>query len=236
MRLILTAMPEEAAPFVDALTDSSKEPTPFAGLFAWCGTFAEQQVVIATCGIGLASAAAMTAWAVTRWSPELVISGGSCGGLAPQTRVAEVAVADSTSYGTADATEFGYERGQVPQQPLRFPVSERALALARELAAAPERGDEGARWHIGRVLSGDTFVTARNVADMREAFADAISTDMESSAIAQVCASLETEFISVRGISDLCGPEAGADFHVGVDIAAAASRDAVDAILRGLGA
>lgn len=234
MRLILTAMREEAEPFVDALTDSSKVTTPFADTFAWRGTFAEQEVTIATTGIGLAAAASISAWAVTQWSPELVVSGGTCGGLAPQTRVAEVAIADSTTYGTADATEFGYERGQVPQQPLRFPVSERALAAARELAASPERAAEGARWHVGRILSGDTFVTARNVADMREAFADAVGTDMESCAIAQVCASLDTEFISVRGISDLCGPEAGVDFHVGVDVAAAASRDAVDAILRAL--
>lgn len=225
MRLILTAMREEAAPFVDALTYSSKVATPFDGMLAWRGTFAGQPATIATTGIGLAAAASVAAWAVTQWQPALVVSGGSCGGLAPQTRVAEVVVADSTTYGTADATEFGYERGQVPRQPVRFPVSERALAAARELA--PSHG-----WHVGRILSGDTFVTARNVADMREAFPDAVGTDMESCAIAQVCASLGAEFISVRGISDLCGPEAGADFHVGVDVAAAASRDAVEALLR----
>ncbi|MFD2757709.1 5'-methylthioadenosine/S-adenosylhomocysteine nucleosidase [Gulosibacter faecalis] len=234
MIVVFAAMPEEAAPFVEVLADAREVPTPFAATRAWTGQLEGQDAVVATTDIGLAAAASVAAWALTTWTPRLAISAGTCGGLAAATRVAEVAVADSATYGTADATEFGYERGQVPRQPVRFPVSERALEAARALAAAPERAETGTRWHVGRILSGDTFVTARNVADMREAFPDAVGTDMETCAIAQVAHSLGVEFASVRGISDLCGPEAGADFHVGVDVAAAASRDAVVALLGAL--
>jgi adenosylhomocysteine nucleosidase len=224
MIVVFAAMPEEAAPFVEVLADAREVPTPFAATRAWTGQLEGQDAVVATTDIGLAAAASVAAWALTTWTPRLAISAGTCGGLAAATRVAEVAVADSATYGTADATEFGYERGQVPRQPVRFPA----------LAAAPERAETGTRWHVGRILSGDTFVTARNVADMREAFPDAVGTDMETCAIAQVAHSLGVEFASVRGISDLCGPEAGADFHVGVDVAAAASRDAVVALLGAL--
>ncbi len=66
---------------------------------------------------------------------------------------------------------------------------------------------------------------------MREAFSDAVATDMESTAIAQVAHAVGAEFVSVRGVSDLCGPEAGVDFHIGVDEAAARSFAAVRGML-----
>ena len=37
---------------------------------------------------------------------------------------------------------------------------------------------------------------------------DAVAVDMESTAIAQVCRSLDVGFASIRGSSDLCGPAA----------------------------
>lgn len=222
---ILTAMPDEAAPFIAQLTDARPIETPFAAVEAVSGTFANRPATIVTTGIGLAAAASAATWAVVSHAPELVISAGTCGGLAVATNVGDIAVADAASYGTADATEFGYARGQVPGQPLRFATDAQLVNAARAIA------ERNPRWHVGRILSGDTFVTARNVADMREAFADAVAADMETCAIAQVCASLSVPFISVRGISDLCGPAAGQDFHIGVDIAAANSRDAVAQLL-----
>ena len=38
-------------------------------------------------------------------------------------------------------------------------------------------------------------------------------------------------FVSVRGVSDLCGPQAGEDFHIGADVAAARSAAVVLALL-----
>ena len=81
------------------------------------------------------------------------------------------------------------------------------------------------------MLSGNSFVTAANVADTRERFPEALSTDMESTALAQVCASFGIPFVSVRGISDLCGPEAGQDFHIAAEDAAARSTAVTLALL-----
>ena len=38
-------------------------------------------------------------------------------------------------------------------------------------------------------------------------------------------------FVSVRGVSDLCGPRAGQDFHIGAEEAAARSAAVVLALL-----
>ena len=224
--VILTAMPLEAAPFVELLEDAQQLASPTAGWSAVRGTLAGADAVVATTGIGLAAAAAAATWAIGAFAPRAVISAGTAGGLPRDISVGDVAVSEATTYGTADATEFGYERGQVPGQPVRFEAGEALLSAARTAAEA--------HWRFGRILSGDTFVTARNVADTREAFADAVATDMESCAIAQTASAFGVPWLSVRGISDLCGPEAGQDFHMDSAEAAARSRDAVVALLRQL--
>ena len=84
---------------------------------------------------------------------------------------------------------------------------------------------------MAQMLAGGSFVTAANVKDMRERFPQAVSTDMESTALAQVCHAASIPFASVRGVSDLCGPEAGQDFHIGADEAATRSAAVVLAAL-----
>lgn len=223
--VILCAMPEEAQPFLDAASDQREiDVDPGIGRMYEC-VIDGRELRVGITGIGLVAAASAARWAIDRTAPGSIVSAGSCGGLSRESRVGDVAVAVDCSYGTADATEFGYERGQVPGQPLRFPSSPQ-LVEAVVAAAQPAL--------VGRILSGDTFVTARNVGEMRETFPDAVATDMESCAIAQVCTAAGVPFISVRGVSDLCGPEAGVEFHIGVDVAAKRSADAVRAMLAAL--
>lgn len=232
--VIQVAMPAEAAPFIAAADSSEPVVCPLAGVDARRMRVAGQDVVLVTSGIGLVAAAAAASWAVLTFAPRALVSAGTAGGLAPASRVGDVAVGLDYSYGTADATEFDYERGQVPGQPVRFAASDVLLdalgARGREPGSREERDGSGTLY--GRILSGDTFVTARNVADMREAFADAVATDMESCAIAQVCRAFAVPFVSVRGVSDLCGPEAGVDHHLSVD---ATSQRAADAVLAFIG-
>lgn len=231
--VVQVAMPAEAAPFIAAADDSEPIACPLADAEAHRLQLAGRDVVLVTSGIGLVAAASAATWAALTFQPRAVISAGTAGGLAAASRVGDVAIGLDYSYGTADATEFDYERGQVPGQPVRFPASEALLdaldALGREPGSREER--DGAGTLYGRILSGDTFVTARNVADTREAFPDAVATDMESCAIAQACRSLDLPFVSVRGISDLCGPEAGIDHHLSVDVTSQRSADAVLALI-----
>lgn len=229
--LVLCAMDEEAAAFLPAggAQAPTPLPCPLAGVEAHRTRLSGRAVVVVRSGIGLASAAAAASWAICALRPRLVVSAGTAGGLDRQIEAGDVAIGESYSYGAADASEFGYVRGQVPGQPPRFTADPGLLAAARA-ARAPA----ASALRFGRILSSDAFVTARNVADTREAFPDAVATDMESCAIAQTARAFGIGFLSVRGISDLCGPEAGRDFHVALDVAAARSRETVEAVLAAL--
>lgn len=223
---ILTAMQLEADVFIEQLENPETLTTPLDRLTAVQGTLHGHPVTVIRTGVGLVAAASATTWAALTLNPTSIVSAGTAGGLSCDIEVGHVAVGEAATYGTADATEFGYERGQVPGQPVRFEADAELLGTARSAA--------GDGWRFGRILSGDTFVTARNVADTREAFPDAVATDMESCAIAQAASALGIPWLSVRGISDLCGPEAGQDFHMDAREAATRSRDAVVAILGSL--
>ena len=86
----------------------------------------------------------------------------------------------------------------------------------------------------GTVLSGDAFIDASRVERIRAAFPTAVAIDMESAALAHTSHLYGVPFLSVRGISDLCGPVAGDDFLTHVDDAADRSAAVVLEVLRRL--
>ena len=198
-------------------------------------TAGPRELVLVRSGIGLVAAASALATALTRLAPAVVLSAGTAGGLGREVEVGDVCVSTTLAYTDADATAFGYAHGQTPGQPAVFEADAAVLARVEEVGPAALRASTassgGARIRAGQMLAGNSFVTAANVGRARELFPGAVSTDMESTALAQVATSAGIPFASVRGVSDLCGPEAGQDFHIGAHEAAARSAAVVLAAL-----
>ncbi|WP_054952877.1 5'-methylthioadenosine/S-adenosylhomocysteine nucleosidase [Flaviflexus massiliensis] len=228
--IILTAMPEEAAPFLEleeAAGRVAQLGTP-AGFNAWYLTIASPRVLLVQTGVGQTAAASALTWALGQVSTRDVFAAGTAGGLHSSTNVGDIIVGTEYRYGAADATAFDYEYGQVPGQPASFPGNPRVLELLEENEVHADK------IRTGLMLSSDSFVTAKNVTAAREAFPEALSTDMESVALAQVAHAYGVGFISIRAVSDLCGPAAGQDFHMSLDSAAQLSAEATVALLEQL--
>ncbi|PHP53463.1 5'-methylthioadenosine/S-adenosylhomocysteine nucleosidase [Actinomyces ruminis] len=230
-------MAEEAQPFLarlPRLADATAPSLP-GGAEAWpLDLGGGRELLLVRSGIGLVASASALATALTHVKPERIVSAGTTGGLGREVEVGDVCVSADLAYTDVDATAFGYAFGQTPGQPATFAgdpdLVARASAARDALhAATPAAG--AARIHVGQMLAGGSFVTAANVKDTRERFPRAVSTDMESTALAQVAHAAEIPFASIRGVSDLCGPEAGQDFHIGADEAAARSAAVVLAAL-----
>ncbi|OKL51096.1 5'-methylthioadenosine/S-adenosylhomocysteine nucleosidase [Buchananella hordeovulneris] len=229
--VIVVAMPQEAAPFEAAAR--AAHPWPAGGAAAQLLEIADRPVVLLRTGIGLTAAASSLTALLTALPrvapPPPVISAGTCGGLGAAVEVRDVTIGTSFAYADADARAFGYAPGQIPGQPACFPA---AASLLTAVRAGVEAGTQTLpRLHEGQQLSGNSFVTATNAAAVRALFPDAVGVDMESAALAQVCFAHTVPFASVRGVSDLCGPRADQEFHVGVEVAAQASADVVLGLL-----
>ena len=219
--IVIAAQDEEIRPVLDALTAMATKPAKLACPIAsaWVAASTHGNILIMRTGIGLVATANALGWAMARFTPKVVLSTGSAGGLAPDIKVGDVVVGTDYAYGNADATAFGYTRGQVPGQPPRFTGATELL----EHCTLDLR--------MGLMLAGDSFITAKNIGPMREDFPDALTTDMETTAAAQVCKAWDVPFISIRCVSDLCGPSADEDYHMELDHASEASaRAAIDVL------
>ncbi|PMC75011.1 5'-methylthioadenosine/S-adenosylhomocysteine nucleosidase [Brachybacterium sp. UMB0905] len=223
-------MPEESAPLEARLDDPAPLTVPFTtGVRAVRGTLAGTPAAVVTTGIGIAAATAAATWAILELRPEVAVAAGSCGGLAADVEVGTLIIGESFTWSIADATAFGYAPGQVPGGPERHTAPSDLVERARRAAVAT-----GAAHRSGLMLSGDAFVTAPLAAPMRERFPGALSADMETTASARTCAALGVPFTALRAVSDLCGPSAGQQFHLELDVVAETSARAVEELARHL--
>ncbi|MBR6459310.1 MAG: 5'-methylthioadenosine/S-adenosylhomocysteine nucleosidase [Actinomycetaceae bacterium] len=192
--VLLTAQDEEVQPILDILTTRALKPVKqnTAVGEAWLGASTRGSVLVVKTGVGLVQTACTLSWVLSAYTPQVVISTGAAGGLGKDIKVGDIVVGDRYMYTNADGTAFGYTFGQVPGQPEFFKGDANALSVVPEEAK------------VGLMLSSDSFVTATTLPDTPKRFPGVLSTDMESTAAAQVCANWGIPFVSVRCISDLC--------------------------------
>jgi adenosylhomocysteine nucleosidase len=163
-----------------------------------------------------------------------VISAGTAAGMGVGIEIGDVVAGSEYVNLDADARVFGYRLGQVPGMPASFHADEALMeaavaydtsvsSVSPDTSTAGEASGDGVTssassasdggWAVrpGLIASSDAFMTAERVIGVRSAFADVVdvdAVDMESMAIAQTCHVHHVPFVSVRGISDLAGPDA----------------------------
>ncbi|GAA1001897.1 5'-methylthioadenosine/S-adenosylhomocysteine nucleosidase [Subtercola frigoramans] len=257
--VVIVAMDDEAAPFIERAT-AVGEPRSVGNAIIREITFAGVPVLLVRSGIGLVNAAGAATAAIlaTTQGPgspvPVVISAGTAGGVGESVAVGDVVIGGTYINIDADARAFGYELGQVPGMPpsysaspehldaladgswmpaltiANFPADSNAPGAADSSTVSPETAPSTI--HVGLIVSSYSFVSEPRALIIREQFAGALATDMESVAIAQTSFVHDRPFLSVRGISDLCGPVANADFLTHVDDAADRSAQVVAALLQ----
>lgn len=214
--IVLAAMDAELAPYerrADVLSHRQRAGAARSVL----ATIAGRSLLLVRTGIGAVNAVSAATLAVHAVRSPFAVSSGSAGGLADGVRIGDVVVGNDHAFTDSDATAFGYAMGQVPGMPVSY-AGEPVLV---------ERAQRRSGVLVGQMLSGNSFVDARTVDQVRERFPLALTTDMETAALAQTCFNYNVPFLAVRGVSDLCGPKAGVDFGIAVDDAATLAADVV---------
>ena len=126
---------------------------------------------------------------------DLRINVGVAGSLSKELPPLSTLVASQCAYWDVDVTAFGYKLGQRCGHPLFFETDYFYRKKIRE--EKPKNVVEGL------ILSGDTFITAKNKPDwLRDVFPQALAIDRESAAFAQIGYDCKIPFLVIRSISD----------------------------------
>jgi len=228
--IVVVAMADEAEPFVSRASRVD-EPVAVGGSLQRVLEIDGVEVLLVQSGIGFVNAAGAATSAIVRAGSlegvvPTVISAGTAAGMGAGIEIGDVVAGSEYVNLDADARVFGYRLGQVPGMPASFHADdglmEAAVAYDTSVPSGVGSGSgsgpaeaAGAHrdWAVrpGLIASSDAFMTAERVIGVRSAFADVVdvdAVDMESMAIAQTCHVHHVPFVSVRGISDLAGPDA----------------------------
>lgn len=207
---IIGAMEEEVEQIVAAMEVEREEVK--AQMTFRAGKLNGREVVIVRSGIGKVNAAVCTQILADDFGVDYVINTGIAGSLKPEIEIADVVISSDVLHHDMDATGFGYAPGQVPRMDtLSFPADERLVQLAKESCAdaVPEIGV-----HIGRIVSGDQFISDRAVKEKITQNFDGFCTEMEGAAIAQAAYLNNIPFVILRAISDKSDDSATMDYPV----------------------
>ena len=185
MIAIICAMDEEAKGLI-ADTDSRVEHV-ISGIKFYEGELCGPKVLISGCGVGKVCAAAVTAVAIEKCAPRLVINSVVCGGT-PPLRQGDVVV-------PVKSVEHDY---YAPDEPTKYYETDKAAVktLTESCAALGFTVKECV------IATGDAFIDKpEKVKELKDKFG-AEAFDMESAAIAKVAAMFGVGCALIRSVSD----------------------------------
>ncbi len=201
-----------------------------AGMEFWEGTLGKVHVVIVRCGIGKVNAAMCVQILADLFQVTHVINTGIAGSLNAALDIGDIVISRDVIHHDMDVRVFGYPLGQVPQlNTLAFPADEALIRLAMDSC---EEANPGLHTAVGRIVSGDQFISGREMKNRLIAEFHADCTEMEGAAIAHAAYLNGLPFVIIRAISDKADDSASMDYPVFEREAAGHCARLVEALVR----
>ena len=205
---IIGAMDEEVSRLKEKMNVSKVEKK--AGMEFFQGELSGKEAVIVKSGIGKVNAGICTQILVDDFSVDAVINTGVAGSLKNEINIGDIVLSKDALQHDMDATGFGYEPGVIPRmEESIFKGDETLIQVAKEVN---ENVNAEISTFVGRVVSGDQFISDHaKKTELVENFAG-YCTEMEGAAIAQVCYLNKLPFLIIRAISDKADNSATMDY------------------------
>ncbi len=165
-------------------------------LFYMC-RYKKNELIVVKSGIGKVNSAVVTQLLISKYEPKYIINTGIAGAISKKVKVLDIVIASETLQYDFDATNFGYKLGQIPQMDKYiFETNEYLIETMKKVLKKEQR------YHVGRIISGDKFISKEN--DKKFLFKEfnGLCVDMESGSIGHVCYINGTSYIAIRCISD----------------------------------
>lgn len=205
---IIGAMDEEVAKLKEAMDEV--EITTRASMDFYKGVMSGKDVVVVRSGIGKVNAGMCTQILVDVFGVDAVINTGIAGSLNVRIDIGDIVLSTDTLQHDMDATGFGYEPGVIPRmETSTFVADEKLRALAKKSC---EKVNPDIKVFEGRVVSGDQFVSDKNLKNKIWSQFKGDCTEMEGAAIAQAAYLNKIPFLIIRAISDKADDSATEDY------------------------
>ena len=205
---IIGAMEEEVAELKkDMQIDETIEQ---AGMVFCKGSLGGKDVVIVRSGIGKVNAGICAQILVDRFGVDTLINTGIAGSLDAQIDIGDMVISTDALYHDMDATIFGDPAGQIPRMDtLSFPADEK---LVKKAVAANEKANPDIHTFTGRVVSGDQFISDKDVKERISSLFHPMCVEMEGAGIAQAAYLNKVSYVIIRAISDKADNSATMDY------------------------
>ncbi len=181
-----------------------------AGMEFYEGTLSGADVIVVKCGIGKVNAALCVQVLADIFEVTHVINTGVAGSLNAALDIGDILISRDAIHHDMDVTIFGYALGEVPQMGTReFPADDRLIALAQASCA---KVNPDIKAMAGRVVSGDQFISSKEVKErLINEFAGDCA-EMEGASIAHGAYLNGIPFVIIRAISDKADDSAEMDY------------------------
>ena len=227
---IIGAMDEEVSILKDIM--DIKETIEKASLKFYIGNLEGKEVVLVKCGIGKVNAALCAQILISEFNVDAIVNTGVAGALHDELDVYDIVISTDAIQHDFDTTVFGDKKGMIPRMDNSIFVADERL-----VEAAYKSSIEEVKTHKvvkGRVVSGDIFISSKELKDELVKEFDAYCGEMEGAAIAHVCSLNKTPFVVIRAMSDKADGSADITYEEFVKDAAHNSKDIVLNMLKSL--
>ena len=181
-----------------------------ASMDYYVGRLYGREVVVVRSGIGKVNAAVCSQILVDDFAVSAIINTGVAGSLRAEINIGDIVLSLDAVQHDMDVTHLGYKVGQIPEMDMSvFRADGRLADLA---AVCCKRVNPDIRTFIGRVLSGDQFVSDSEKKEWLAETFGGYCTEMEGGAIAQTAYLNHIPFLIIRAISDKADDSASMDY------------------------
>ncbi|MCL1036946.1 5'-methylthioadenosine/S-adenosylhomocysteine nucleosidase [Shewanella submarina] len=204
---IIGAMEPEVAHLIASM--EAAESQTIAGIEFVAGQLNGKEVIVTRSGIGKVAASIATTLLIEKYQPDYVINTGSAGGFVDSLEIGDIVISSEVRHHDVDVTAFGYEIGQMAQQPAAFMPDAKLVEAAKK--AVDSLGE--VKTIEGLICTGDSFICdPERTAVMLKHFPTMAACEMEAAAIAQVCHQFQVPFVVIRSLSDNANNDSPVDF------------------------
>jgi adenosylhomocysteine nucleosidase len=172
-------------------------------------------IVVVCCGIGKVNSAIAAQVIIDKYHVDYMLNIGIAGAISEKLDVGDVVISDEVIYHDFDSY---FIKSYYPW--LKNDCFEADADLIKVCENACRDALSIQKTYVGKIVSGDQFVSDSGVKDAISAKHSALCVEMEGASIAHTCYVNNVPFVLIRSISDKANEEATVSFDEFVKIAA----------------